>query len=346
MRSEGRALLALLVVPVAMATWTCGSDSPTGPSGGSGGGGGGAGGGGGGGGTPQPAYNVSTFVSDLKSTTGAAGVQRPGSAPAASTGPSSTPSGNPGAINGGSNEIRIRSGASFQTVYMFVGGVTGSVGGHWQVPLPAATTDTSLIVTFGTNMPVSAFDLAFGVASPSGTVGSYSSIPIQKLAAASGEVQVSVSWDARSDVDLHVVDPSGQEIYYGNPTSSSGGQLDLDSNASCTIDGKNNENINWTRAPAGTYRVLVDYWSGCGVAQTNYIVTVRNGGRTETFRGSFTGAGDQGGMGSGRQITSFNHAAALSTGQSLSPPGDVHMPALVPKRAGPAWRRAAEPIIR
>src|SRR5207237_4273195 len=42
-----------------------------------------------------------------------------------------------------------------------------------------------------------------------------------------GDVQVSVSWDAPSDVDLHVVDPSGEEIFYGNPASASGGQLDV-----------------------------------------------------------------------------------------------------------------------
>ena len=47
----------------------------------------------------------------------------------------------------------------------------------------------------------------------------------------SGDVQVSVSWDAPSDVDLHVVEPSGEDIYYGHPASATGGQLDVDSNA-------------------------------------------------------------------------------------------------------------------
>jgi hypothetical protein len=311
MPTDKRARLALLMLPLALATWTCKGSSPNEPSGANG-----SGGGGGGGGAVQPAYDVSSFVSDVKSVSGAPGVRRTGSAPASSNGPSSTPSGNSGAINGGSNEVRIRSGASFQTVYMFVGGVTGNVGGHWQVPLAAPTTDTSLIVSFGTQLPVSTFDLVFGVAAPNGAIGSYSSIPIQKLAAASGEVQVSVSWDARSDVDLHVVDPTGEEIYWGNPASASGGELDLDSNASCDIDGQNNENVRWTRAPAGTFRVLVDYWSSCGVAQTNYLVTIRNGGTTQTYRGSFTGPGDQGGRGSGRPVATFNRAAGLTTGEA------------------------------
>ena len=67
----------------------------------------------------------------------------------------------------------------------------------------------------------------------------------------SGDVQISVSWDAPSDVDLHVVEPSGEELYYGHSTSATGGQLDVDSNPDCAIDGRQIENIRWPgRAPA------------------------------------------------------------------------------------------------
>lgn len=135
-----------------------------------------------------------------------------------------------------------------------------------------------------------------------------------------GEVQVSVSWDQPADVDLHVVDPSGEEIYYGNPSSSSGGQLDVDSNSACSIDNKNIENIRWTgSAPAGTYTVRVDYWKSCGVAQTNYVVTVKNGVVTTTYTGTFTGSGDGGGRGSGRTITTFSHAASINSGPVTAP---------------------------
>jgi hypothetical protein len=126
----------------------------------------------------------------------------------------------------------------------------------------------------------------------------------------SGDVQVSVSWDAPSDVDLHVVEPSGEELWYGNSGSATGGQLDVDSNRACEIDGKQIENIRWPgRAPAGTYTVRVDYWNSCGVGRTNYLVTVRNGTSTQTFTGFFTGPGDQGEAGSGITIGTFVHAA-------------------------------------
>jgi Fibronectin type III domain len=127
-----------------------------------------------------------------------------------------------------------------------------------------------------------------------------------------GDVQVSVSWDAPSDVDLHVEEPGGNDIYYGNPSSSTGGQLDVDSNAACSIDGRQIENVRWGGlAPAGTYTVRVDYWDACGVGQTNFLVTVKNGASTQTFTGLFTGEGDHGGFGSGRLITTFVHAASV-----------------------------------
>jgi hypothetical protein len=126
----------------------------------------------------------------------------------------------------------------------------------------------------------------------------------------SSDVQVSVSWDAPSDVDLHVVEPSGAEFYWADRTSATGGQLDVDSNPACSIDGRQIENIRWAIAPGGTYTVRVDYYEGCGVARTNYLVTVKNGPAVQTFSGFFTGPGDVGGQGSGVAITTFFHAAA------------------------------------
>ena len=99
----------------------------------------------------------------------------------------------------------------------------------------------------------------------------------------------------------------------GNTVSSSGGQLDVDSNPACSIDGRQIENIRWgSRAPGGTYTVRVDYWDACGNPQTNYTVTVKNGPSTSTFTGSLTGAGYHGFAGSGVFITSFSHASSLT----------------------------------
>jgi uncharacterized protein YfaP (DUF2135 family) len=119
---------------------------------------------------------------------------------------------------------------------------------------------------------------------------------------------VSVSWNSAADVDLHVVEPGGEEIYYGSTLSGTGGELDLDSNAACGSDGPRNENITWAEgtAPVGEYIVRVDYWDSCEATQTDYVVTVHVQGQTpQVFTGTFTGGGDSGGAGSGVEITRF-----------------------------------------
>ena len=43
-------------------------------------------------------------------------------------------------------------------------------------------------------------------------------------------------------------------------------------------------------APSGTYKVSLDYWSDCGEAETNWVVTVQSQGQApQIFSGKFTG---------------------------------------------------------
>jgi hypothetical protein len=83
--------------------------------------------------------------------------------------------------------------------------------------------------------------------------------------------------------------------------------LDLDSNAACS-SGPRNENITYgTSPPRGTYTVRVNYWSACGAASTQYVVTVRVAGQTpRTFNGTFTGGGNFGAAGAGTVVTTFS----------------------------------------
>jgi uncharacterized protein YfaP (DUF2135 family) len=127
-----------------------------------------------------------------------------------------------------------------------------------------------------------------------------------------GDVQVSVSWNVDNDIDLHVVDPAGFEIYYGDRSSPEGGMLDLDSNAACVIDSVNNEHIVWPvgMAPAGSYTVRVDNYDNCTSAAADFVVTVQTKGKPpQTFMGSFlaTDLGDGGAAGSGVLITTFTY---------------------------------------
>jgi len=211
--------------------------------------------------------------------------------------------------------VTIGSASPFQTVYMYVGAKTaglaveaaGSIGGHYEIPLPSAVTTAAVLLTFPQDIPLNQFELLFGVADPVGAVGPFVGISTTVTAVGTGDIQVTLSWDVDSDVDIHVVEPSGEETFYAHRQSQTGGQLDLDSNAACQIDGVRNENITWPvgRAPRGQYTVRVDYWDSCGVSRTNYTVRINNGGSVQIVSGFFTGAGDQGGAGDGRTVATF-----------------------------------------
>jgi hypothetical protein len=95
-----------------------------------------------------------------------------------------------------------------------------------------------------------------------------------------GRLVIALSWDAPVDLDLHVVDPNGVEIWKrnissyeppppGSPpeppgTPHPGGVLDFDSNAQCVPDGRRAENVVYADAPpSGHYVARVDTFSLC-----------------------------------------------------------------------------------
>jgi len=96
-----------------------------------------------------------------------------------------------------------------------------------------------------------------------------------------GDVQINLTWDNYTDLDLHVIDPTGEEIYFGHSTSASGGYLDVDD-----INGLGPENIFWPtgQAPYGIYSVYVNHYSGS--SSSHYTVIVIAFGHTKTYSGN------------------------------------------------------------
>jgi hypothetical protein len=80
-----------------------------------------------------------------------------------------------------------------------------------------------------------------------------------------GDVQVTLLWATGDDLDLHVVDPGGNEIYFQNPSSPSGGTLDVDNTGGCGSDETRVENVFWPEggAPSGQYSAFVRSFSPC-----------------------------------------------------------------------------------
>ncbi len=93
-----------------------------------------------------------------------------------------------------------------------------------------------------------------------------------------GEVQVTLRWADGADLDLHVTDPTGEEIDFGNPMSASGGELEGgDQIPGCTA-GTYVENTFWREGPpSGSYSAFVRNFSGCE-GPSSFTLTVLVGG--------------------------------------------------------------------
>jgi hypothetical protein len=166
-------------------------------------------------------------------------------------------------------------------------GLAGDLG-YWVLPagLPsAAATDEPTylaLLSFSPKAAPGAREIVVSAVDAEKRFGPVLIKPIAIVARAlpEGELVVSLSWDNRANLDLHVVDPTGAEIFkrdvnsYQSPgpgapreapnTPHDGGVLDFDSNAECIPDGRRAENVVWTEAPPkGHYLVRVDTFSLC-----------------------------------------------------------------------------------
>lgn len=77
-------------------------------------------------------------------------------------------------------------------------------------------------------------------------------------------LRVSLSWHSRDDLDLHLIEPSGNEVYFGRKSGVTGSRLDVDMRGE-RLDQV--ENIYWadlSRLQDGTYKVFVHNYSQNG----------------------------------------------------------------------------------
>jgi hypothetical protein len=256
-------------------------------------------------------------------------VARADRARASHSAPALTVSGSATIIPGGGAQFNITGAAPFSTLYVFVQGQAG----YYEIDLsslPATSplrtggaeaaqlVDATIVMENGTTLPGGAYVFEFAAGRGFGS-GTRTSRNLTVQSVGTGGVQVSVSWNTAADVDLYLVEPSGETIWYGNEQSASGGVLDLDSNAACFSSDVRNENINWPAStpPSGTYTVRLNYWDACGATRTDWVLTIRVPGQsTRTFTGSFTGAGVGGAQNAGQVITTFTVGASGPVVQS------------------------------
>jgi hypothetical protein len=275
---------------------------------------------------PQPGPTITEYVTGVQVTGREASTEvRSEALPAGGAGgPALTARSETTIVNGGSLLEPLTASEPFQRLRIALEPIpptspavsgAGPAPGYYELTLTQATAEAHLVLTMAQALPGTSLLLHYAAVGADGTQGAPVRERVGVLTVGTGQVQVTVSWDADSDVDLHVLDPNSDEVYYEQPVVDSGGQLDLDSNAECTIDHKRNENITWPSAPPGPYLVRVDHWSNCGVERTRYVVTIRVDGQpAKVFHGEFTGPGDDGGLGAGREITTFTVRGPTPTG--------------------------------
>jgi hypothetical protein len=131
--------------------------------------------------------------------------------------------------------------------------------------------------------PLQAAPADFGNFFNNRNLWSKKSITFKALDVGTGDVQISLTWDTETDVDLWLTEPNNNKIWYVSKESSTGGELDFDNTS-----GYGPENIFYQNtAPSGTYKVEVNYFSGSPTV-TNYNVVVKNGSQITSYDGTLT----------------------------------------------------------
>ena len=78
-----------------------------------------------------------------------------------------------------------------------------------------------------------------------------------------GNLRFTLMWSCLDDLDMHIICPSGEEIYYGHKCSACGGELDIDMNAGGNRSNNPVENVIWTGdVPTGEFKVKIHNCSG------------------------------------------------------------------------------------
>jgi len=136
------------------------------------------------------------------------------------------------------------------------------VGAHsyFRIPLVPSTSTFlrySIRLEVPENIASGRLDFVYGLYDDQGRVGRYFLGKSEVVRLGGDFLQIALTWDTDStDLDLHVFEPSGEEVYWNNRHSTTGGEFFQDHNF-----GYGPELVRWlSDAPDGEYTAVVDYY--------------------------------------------------------------------------------------
>lgn len=186
---------------------------------------------------------------------------------------------NRSAIAGGSSIVNISSVSSISTIYIGIKGESY----HYELSTTGISVGTniySFVLLISQHLHQN-FTIIIVVKDSAGNISYEWTAAVKYIEAGTGALQISLSFNKEKDLDLYVVRPDGSIIYYRNKGGSIEGQsqtwgLDVDSNAGCSIDGINNENVFFPKDYLlnGKYEVWVNQYKNCDTSvPINWVVT-------------------------------------------------------------------------
>jgi hypothetical protein len=172
----------------------------------------------------------------------------------------------------------------------FVIGLEGDTGYHTVTGVDADGDGTyDISVRVASEATQASLVLSVALMDAMGNVGPYYPLSIEIVRSGTGDVKITLSFDRLHDLDLHVIEPGGEEIWFDRKVTATGGVLDLDSGENCVQSPANAENIFWPPggAPAGTYQVKVQNFQQCSAGPIDYTVRVAYDNVVNTYEGTF-----------------------------------------------------------
>jgi coenzyme PQQ synthesis protein D (PqqD) len=170
---------------------------------------------------------------------------------------------------------------------------------------------TTASFTFAQNTTGQPRDGIIRITYPAGSVRPFDELRIrQDPILGTGVIQATLRWDTTADIDLHVIEPSGAEVYYASPKGPTA-VLDRDD-----TDGEGPENIFVQTPVAGDYQFFIVHFSG--VVPTTSTITVTFGTQTRTITRTTTAVNTS----LGHRVATVNIATGITETTGTRPAAD------------------------